>query len=705
MNGRGQSVDCVSPSNGRGEAESAPGAPGAPSASGNLAQTQSAPRPIRPLRALVGPRRGAEVAWRTGPWSQVVDSFPVSHERQGERRGSIAVWGSTPLHWAILTALVAMALSLIWIGLGSSPLNDRAEGRYAEVGMTMSQDGGWLTPLYRGQVHLTKPPMTYWLIACSVRWLGETEIAARLPSAVAGSLTFLALLAFMGATRGWRQAVLAGGILAVMPMFMLVSRLALTDGILNLFWFGTLAAGAMAVRRPGQWRWPAILWSCAALALLTKGPLGWVPVGVLLAWLALGRRWGEARALRLWPGFILSVLPLAVWALMMQREHGFATGVWWRETAGRVAGEAAPHARPFWYFIPVFLMGLFPATLILLLPGLNFSWRRAWSSLRRGSESWLWVLALVIPFLLYSCIRGKLPAYLMPLCAPLAILTAPVLARCLDGARPLRGLKWPRVAECSGIAAIVIGAACILFVTIPVSWLTALARPALFPDALFGDAPGPHAIEIVHAGCAWFFPAGVFLMGAGAWLIRAWSQPPPRQEKANLRSTAVIASGLAGPWLRRRRSALAALWLALGGLLFAAFHCESTLLMPRGTPTFLAAMHHILGNTPAQLVTYEIHDSTVNYYSDKQISAADTPAELRRWAADHPGDLVVVTQADCWQSLGAKDPAVTEAFDALLNWDVEVWAEKSPWQVLRLTRPVANLPAARLEPQANAAGR
>ena len=199
-----------------------------------------------------------------------------------------------------VAVLILVCLALIWFSIGDHPLHGRSEGRYAVVSLNMASGGDWLIPRYGGHPHLTKPPLIYWLEALCIRALGPTELAVRIPSAVAGSLTLLLLLGFAWHAIGSRTAILATALLAIMPQHLVLSRLTLTDPLLTVFWFGTLAGGFLAIAESRLKRLGRVLmWGCVALGLLSKGPLVWVPVGILLLWLGLGGRWKEVRSLRL----------------------------------------------------------------------------------------------------------------------------------------------------------------------------------------------------------------------------------------------------------------------------------------------------------------------------------------------------------------------------------------------------------------------
>ena len=77
---------------------------------------------------------------------------------------------------------------------GSRSLWERDEGRYTQVALEMADFGDWLRPQLNDETeHFTKPPMTYWLIATSVKLFGKNEFALRFPNASAYLLTILSM--------------------------------------------------------------------------------------------------------------------------------------------------------------------------------------------------------------------------------------------------------------------------------------------------------------------------------------------------------------------------------------------------------------------------------------------------------------------------------------------------------------------------------
>jgi hypothetical protein len=87
---------------------------------------------------------------------------------------------------------------LIRIAIGTAlPITDPTEGRYALISREMATSGDWVTPTLwmdgRQAPYLGKPPFYFWMSTLSIRLLGPTEFAVRLPAIIATAL-ILALM-------------------------------------------------------------------------------------------------------------------------------------------------------------------------------------------------------------------------------------------------------------------------------------------------------------------------------------------------------------------------------------------------------------------------------------------------------------------------------------------------------------------------------
>lgn len=135
------------------------------------------------------------------------------------------------------------AVALMMIGLGTPGLRG-SEDRFAEITREMMLAGDYFHPTLNGEPHFHKPLLSYWAIAVASHVAGGLgELAARLPSAVAGLLALWATVQL--GSRLWKPAVgrVAGWVLLTTYGFLFWSRTAAADMenlaavILAVAWF------------------------------------------------------------------------------------------------------------------------------------------------------------------------------------------------------------------------------------------------------------------------------------------------------------------------------------------------------------------------------------------------------------------------------------------------------------------------------------
>lgn len=533
--------------------------------------------------------------------------------------GAIAVRRWIPV------AVLAIALAVIWWSPFDHPLYPHDEGRYAAVAARMVDSGDWIVPVFRGQPHITKPPLTYWLEAVAVTLLGRTEAAARLPAMLATSGVVLAIFCFMRSRRGAMAGILAVGMYSILPLALIVGRIGATDAILNLCWTGGLLSGYLAIDT-GRGRWRAAFWTCIAFAAMTKGPLAVGPLGILGTWLLLGGRLREITRLGLGWG-LLAPLPLVAWILAVRNAGHDVVGTLWMESFGRANGALGKH-EPWWFYLPIFLIGFFPATAMLTLPFFNMSLGRSWTALRSGSLTSLLALAVIIPLIVFSAASGKLPTYLLPVAAPLAMLVAGTLHAWIDGTfdRPIEGFRPPdvriTVAICAGLIA----------VGFPVA--TCFAPP------LFQWLWLPALVMVLP------FAAAV----AGALL---WSRP-----------------------LRRPR-AIAGVWLALVGAWIVVFHEEDRLWQPRSPELAMEVVQRSAGPN-ATVVVIGSSDQTRHFYYAGPIRDLGSSPNWKSARAEIERADVVIVDDELWPKLAESLPDVARRLEvvdtkpAFLGGDVRI---------------------------------
>src|SRR5205823_3698154 len=118
----------------------------------------------------------------------------------------------------------------------------------------MVATGDWLTPRLNGVKYFEKPPLHYWLVGAAFRLLGETELAARLPCALAAIGGLLLVYAFGAACFGAETGLLAALMLAVSPLYFILGRMDIIDTPLMVFYTLGMAAWGLALLQPDRAR-------------------------------------------------------------------------------------------------------------------------------------------------------------------------------------------------------------------------------------------------------------------------------------------------------------------------------------------------------------------------------------------------------------------------------------------------------------------
>src|SRR5581483_4956143 len=149
-----------------------------------------------------------------------------------------------PRRFRSLTALLApgavAALVSTW-RLGTAPLTD-SEAFYAEIAREMHARHDWLMPTFDFARFFDKPPLYYWLELAAFRLFGPTELAARLPSAVAFSGTAVLTAALGVLLFDDLSGLIAGCLLACTMGFFVYGRTALIEPVLALWITAAIAA-------------------------------------------------------------------------------------------------------------------------------------------------------------------------------------------------------------------------------------------------------------------------------------------------------------------------------------------------------------------------------------------------------------------------------------------------------------------------------
>lgn len=360
--------------------------------------------------------------------------------RAGQNLGGISRRQAT---WS-LALFIGVALLVYLAGGGRVSLWDRDEAWYAQTSKQMVESGDWTLPRFLDQPRYAKPILIYWLQALSMKALGATEQAARLPSAIAATLTLIILGLTLRKWAGPRMALLTVMIFGSSAMIVASAKMCLTDSVLLVFVNGaqlclmriycqarrgTPDGGLKPTLQPTLR--PALLWLCIALAVLTKGPYVLailLATTLVLAILDRGkaplRWWRETRP---FPWVLLIPAAVAPWLIAAcLKDPGFVMKMLQEPFKHFGSNEDGHWPWPGYYLISTWLTW-FPWCLFLPVT-LIISWKH------RRLPHVRFALATIIGNWIFSeLMTTKLPHYMMPSHAALAFLTARALVQLQRG--------------------------------------------------------------------------------------------------------------------------------------------------------------------------------------------------------------------------------------------------------------------------------
>jgi 4-amino-4-deoxy-L-arabinose transferase-like glycosyltransferase len=200
------------------------------------------------------------------------------------------------------------------------------ESFYTVSAMNMLQRGEFLSPWYEGAYRFNKPILAYWAVLAGYLTFGVSMWSGRVPILLLSLATIACTYRLATDVTGdRRKGLLAAALLSSSYLFFSFSRIAMTDPLLTLFSTAALCLYARMCASPGRaLRWAAAAAAACGLGCLSKGPAGLLPLGGLLAYLAVAR---PARAGRLaWSAlhpvvWVVLALVIAPWYLYAAAAH------------------------------------------------------------------------------------------------------------------------------------------------------------------------------------------------------------------------------------------------------------------------------------------------------------------------------------------------------------------------------------------------
>lgn len=302
------------------------------------------------------------------------------------------------------------------------PLIDADEPRYAEAAKEMINAHKYLIPLADGLPRFDKPILFYWFEILSFKVFGINEFAARLPSVIAGAFT-VSFVYWLG--RFYKVGLTAALVLLTCIEFFVVSRMSITDALLNFAIVSVLIIYFLIKEKHINERYIYLLAVCAAIGFMTKGPVAIVIPGmVAVVDYLINQGWKDYKLPALGmilKAFLLFFMIAAPWYILIDfnTEGAFTHYFFIGQNLGRFSSTLSGHHQPWWFYIAVMIVGFMPWS--LFLPAMIADFKIKVESFRLQSFALIWLFT-VLGFFSFS--STKLANYVMSIFVPLAILFA-----------------------------------------------------------------------------------------------------------------------------------------------------------------------------------------------------------------------------------------------------------------------------------------
>jgi 4-amino-4-deoxy-L-arabinose transferase-like glycosyltransferase len=421
--------------------------------------------------------------------------------------------------------LLALSGFLFFYGLGAGQLRG-TESLRAIIAAGFLRSGNWLVPVLYGEPLFTKPPGMYAAIALASWPFGAvSEWTARLPSAVAATVTLLLVYWYFGRQLGRQGGLVAALVLPVSPLWLEKATSAEID-MLQLAWvtaavlFFLRALEAEEAVVGDQWsvvseegsslttdHYPltTIFWWTAALLCVAGGVLSKWTAPAFFYLTAVPLLWWRGRLRLLWGRRHLASAALAAGVCLAWAAAAIALEGWdvFARTVGnealqRLSPAHSPKAYPWLASLlhPLKLLALAlpwsaPA-LLTLRPGFARLWDERGRRLLQALHCWAW------PSLLFwSLPTEHTPRHSFPLFPAVSGLGAMVVFAWMTGRLPWR---LPRLSPRKALAGVL---ACWLVVKVVYVEAVVPSRhpwggPRAAAEAIAALVPGGSILYIIR---------------------------------------------------------------------------------------------------------------------------------------------------------------------------------------------------------------
>ena len=359
-----------------------------------------------------------------------------------------------------LTAFTLLCFLAFTYNLSAIPPYHSDENFYVTSTRNMIASGDYVTPVYHDKKRFAKPILFYWMVAASYKMFGVNLFSARLVSSLFASLCIPIVYIIARRLFDPKVALISALLLPGCYLHFQIARWAITDMAFNFFILSTfyffIRGSQDELNKEISFYFAYI---CMGIGFMIKGPIAIIiPALVIGGFIMSLRNWEELSQLRVGSGVMILAIIILPWFVTMLTIHGdeFKNHILGAELRDRIV-----HDTPFslYYFGVIFRYYLpwsffFIAALAVKIgptsatpPSLSstkssfllFSEKlKVWHGYitQKDNQPFLFsVIWVMWPLILFTLFRIEHSRYMLPVSAPIVMITAHFLSQLIETPR------------------------------------------------------------------------------------------------------------------------------------------------------------------------------------------------------------------------------------------------------------------------------
>lgn len=323
----------------------------------------------------------------------------------------------------LFVSIIVLSFFLFIYGIGSISLFDVDEVSFAQAAREMLERKDYIVPFFNNQYRFDKPVLFYWVLILSYKIFGINEFSARLPSVISALLLLSIHYLFLKRFTDLKISLISIIMLITNLEFFIVAKAAITDMLLCFFTYSALYSFFTAMHMEGKkGNFYLYLASISlSFAVLTKGPVGVVlPSIIIFLYLVINGELNKflttSPIFKLFFVFLFLVIPWYI-AIHLKTDGKFTEVFFLKHNIQRYTRAISGHGGPFYYYIPVILLGFFPWS-IILFPSIINSLKKLLqkNDTKVKIDLHLFMLIIMATYIVFfSFAKTKLPHYILPI--------------------------------------------------------------------------------------------------------------------------------------------------------------------------------------------------------------------------------------------------------------------------------------------------